>query len=83
MCTSNSSIPTTPWGWPPSSSAYAVRVGGYRQSANFDDGHAVYELANEIHHDHMVDVDNGAVIEFISDEIENYNTRSPSSTATI
>ena len=21
---------------------------------NFDDGHAVYELANEIHHDHMV-----------------------------
>ena len=37
---------------------------------NFDDGHAVYELANEIHHDHMVDVDNGAVIEFISDEIE-------------
>ena len=29
-----------------------------------------YELANEIHHDHMVDVDNGAVIEFISDEIE-------------
>ena len=26
---------------------------------NFDDGHAVYELANDIHHDHMVDVDSG------------------------
>ena len=37
---------------------------------NFDDGHAVYELANEIHHDHMVDVDNGTVIEFVSEEIE-------------
>ena len=37
---------------------------------NFDDGHAVYELANDIHHDHMVDVDSGHVIEFVSDEIE-------------
>jgi Fur family ferric uptake transcriptional regulator len=37
---------------------------------NFDDGHAVYELANEIHHDHMVDVDSGNVIEFVSEEIE-------------
>ena len=37
---------------------------------NFDDGHAVYELADEIHHDHMVDVDSGHVIEFMSEEIE-------------
>ena len=38
---------------------------------NFDEGHAVYELAHESHHDHMVDIDTGAVTEFVSDNIEN------------
>ena len=37
---------------------------------NFDDGHSVYELADEVHHDHMVDVDNGEIIEFVNDGIE-------------
>ena len=37
---------------------------------NFDDGHSVYELASEEHHDHMVDVDNGRVIEFVNERIE-------------
>ena len=37
---------------------------------NFDDGHSVYELAGEKHHDHMVDVDTGRVVEFINDRIE-------------
>ncbi len=37
---------------------------------NFDDGHAVYELANTMHHDHMVDVDTGAVTEFMNERIE-------------
>ena len=37
---------------------------------NFDDGHSVYELAGEQHHDHMVDVDNGQVIEFVNEGIE-------------
>ena len=37
---------------------------------NFDGGHAVFELADSGHHDHMVDVDNGDVIEFINPEIE-------------
>jgi Fur family ferric uptake transcriptional regulator len=37
---------------------------------NFDDGHSVYELASEQHHDHMVDVDTGGVIEFINESIE-------------
>lgn len=37
---------------------------------NFDDGHSVYELASEEHHDHMVDVDDGKVIEFVNDKIE-------------
>jgi Fur family ferric uptake transcriptional regulator len=37
---------------------------------NFDDGHSVYELAADHHHDHMVDVDTGAVTEFINERIE-------------
>jgi Fur family ferric uptake transcriptional regulator len=37
---------------------------------NFDDGHSVFELATEEHHDHMVDVDTGKVVEFVNDRIE-------------
>ncbi|GGX55274.1 ferric iron uptake transcriptional regulator [Saccharospirillum salsuginis] len=37
---------------------------------NFDGTHAVYELASEEHHDHMVNVDNGEVVEFVDDVIE-------------
>ncbi|WP_242103752.1 MULTISPECIES: ferric iron uptake transcriptional regulator [unclassified Lysobacter] len=37
---------------------------------NFEGGHAVYELDRGEHHDHMVDMDTGKVIEFQSDEIE-------------
>jgi Fur family ferric uptake transcriptional regulator len=37
---------------------------------NFDDGHSVYELASEEHHDHMVDIDTGAVVEFMNEPIE-------------
>ena len=37
---------------------------------NFDDGHSVYELATEEHHDHMVDVDTGNVVEFFNERIE-------------
>jgi len=37
---------------------------------NFDDGHSVYELAGEKHHDHMIDVDTGAIVEFINNPIE-------------
>ncbi len=43
---------------------------GIVERHNFDDGHAVYELATDDHHDHMVDVDSGAVIEFVNDGIE-------------
>lgn len=43
---------------------------GIVQRHNFADGHAVYELAPEEHHDHMVDVDTGQVIEFVNDRIE-------------
>ena len=37
---------------------------------NFDDGHSVYELASDEHHDHMVDVNSGRVIEFVNERIE-------------
>ena len=37
---------------------------------NFEGGQAVYELDRGKHHDHMVDVDTGKVIEFTSEDIE-------------
>ncbi len=37
---------------------------------NFDGGHSVFELAKGDHHDHMVCVDSGKVIEFHNEEIE-------------
>ena len=43
---------------------------GIVERHNFDDGHSVYELADDTHHDHMVDVDTGQVMEFINDKIE-------------
>ena len=37
---------------------------------NFEGGQAVYEMDHGQHHDHMVDVESGKVIEFTSPEIE-------------
>jgi len=37
---------------------------------NFEGGQAVYEIDRGKHHDHMVDLDSGKVIEFTSEEIE-------------
>lgn len=37
---------------------------------NFEGGHSVFELDEGQHHDHMVCVESGDVIEFMSDEIE-------------
>ncbi len=37
---------------------------------NFDNGHSVFEMATEEHHDHMVVMDSGEIIEFHDDEIE-------------
>ncbi|MDX1517007.1 MAG: ferric iron uptake transcriptional regulator [Woeseiaceae bacterium] len=37
---------------------------------NFEGGHSVFELDDGEHHDHMVRVDTGEVVEFVSDEIE-------------
>lgn len=43
---------------------------GIVERHNFDDGHAVYEVSSDDHHDHMVDIDSGRVLEFVSDRIE-------------
>ncbi|MDJ0906771.1 MAG: ferric iron uptake transcriptional regulator [Woeseiaceae bacterium] len=37
---------------------------------NFEGGHSVFELDDGDHHDHMVCIDTGDVIEFTNDEIE-------------
>lgn len=37
---------------------------------NFESGQAVYELDRGQHHDHMIDIDSGKVIEFVSEDIE-------------
>lgn len=37
---------------------------------HFEGGQAVFELDRGQHHDHMVDIESGKVIEFVSEEIE-------------
>ncbi|MEM9386625.1 MAG: ferric iron uptake transcriptional regulator [Pseudomonadota bacterium] len=37
---------------------------------NFEGGHSVFELDEGEHHDHMVCVETGEVIEFVNDDIE-------------
>jgi len=37
---------------------------------DFGDGRARYEAAPEAHHDHMIDVETGQVIEFVDPELE-------------
>ena len=37
---------------------------------NFEGGHSVFELDDGEHHDHMVCIDTGEVVEFFSDDIE-------------
>ena len=43
---------------------------GLVERHNFDGGVSVFELADRSHHDHMVCVDTGEVIEFVNDRIE-------------
>ena len=37
---------------------------------NFDGGHSVFELASDEHHDHMVCMESGQIVEFRNEEIE-------------
>jgi len=43
---------------------------GLVERHNFDGGHAVFELDRGDHHDHMVCMESGQVIEFIDERIE-------------
>ena len=37
---------------------------------DFGDGRARYEIASNEHHDHLIDIEDGKVIEFVDDQIE-------------
>ena len=43
---------------------------GVVERHDFQDGRARYEEATEKHHDHLIDLRSGNVIEFVNDEIE-------------
>ena len=43
---------------------------GILERHDFGDGRACYEPASEEHHDHLIDVQSGRVIEFSNEEIE-------------
>ena len=43
---------------------------GVVERHDFQDGRARYEEATEDHHDHLIDLRSGEVIEFVNDEIE-------------
>ncbi len=43
---------------------------GIIETHDFRDGRARYEAADEEHHDHLIDVQTGDVIEFMDEEIE-------------
>lgn len=48
---------------------------GLVERHNFDGGHSVFELDRGDHHDHMVCIETGKVIEFHNEEIEALQTR--------
>jgi Fur family transcriptional regulator, ferric uptake regulator len=43
---------------------------GILERHDFGDGRSRYEAAPEAHHDHMIDVESGKVIEFVDPELE-------------
>ena len=43
---------------------------GIIQRHDFQDGRSRYEEAPSVHHDHLIDVKSGRVVEFMDDEIE-------------
>ena len=45
------------------------------QRHDFGDGRSRYELSSQKHHDHLIDLESGEVIEFTNDEIENLQTK--------
>ena len=43
---------------------------GILEKLEFGDGRARYENADREHHDHLIDINSGKVIEFVDNEIE-------------
>ena len=48
---------------------------GILERHDFGDGRARYEAAAETHHDHLIDVETGRVIEFVDPELEDLQKR--------
>lgn len=48
---------------------------GILERHDFRDGRSRYELITDDHHDHLIDVESGKVIEFSSEEIEKLQKR--------
>ena len=48
---------------------------GILERHDFGDGRARYEAAAEAHHDHLIDVETGNVIEFVDEELESLQRR--------
>jgi Fur family ferric uptake transcriptional regulator len=48
---------------------------GILERHDFGDGRARYEAAAETHHDHLIDVETGNVIEFVDEELEELQKR--------
>ncbi len=48
---------------------------GILEKVDFGDGRARYEDAERDHHDHLIDLDTGRVIEFVEPEIEELQER--------
>jgi len=48
---------------------------GILERHEFGDGRSRYEAASDEHHDHLIDVETGKVIEFVDDELETLQRR--------
>lgn len=48
----------------------ALAEKGVLQTHTFDGGVTRYEVSNRPHHDHLIDIETGDVMEFVSEEIE-------------
>lgn len=48
---------------------------GVVERHDFQDGRSRYEEASDDHHDHLIDLKTGAVIEFVNEEIEKLQAR--------
>ena len=48
---------------------------GILERHEFGDGRSRYEAASDAHHDHLIDVETGNVIEFVDEELEELQRR--------